>query len=523
MKDTNREIELRLGRAVERRTPEVLQSIERRLESPEGKVSVVEPAPKSSARATLRLGAGLAAMLMLVLGVNRGLDFFTPVSTVSLDVNPSVELRVNKAERVLAAVAHNADAEIILTDMDLKYVDLDVAVNALIGSMVRNGYLNEIRNSILITVDSREAEGATHLQQRLSEEVDRTLAAYAVQGAVLSQTLAEDAHLKELAEQHGISQGKAALVDQLVRQNDTLDFAGVAAMPINDINLLIGAKQTPLQGVESRGQASSAGTIGQQRAKEIAFERAGASEADATWLNIELDYDDGRLVYEIDFVYGGTEYETEIDATTGDILGFESERRGAALPAAVNTAIGTDRALELALENVGLQASEVTVVKRATYERAGRAVVDLEFSTAATRYSFVIDGTTGEVLERHLKELDQGGGQTVAPSGSSTRPSDVIGAERAKSIALDHAGVAASSLREYDCELDYERLWGRWVYEVDFESGAYEYEYDIDAETGEIFKQERKADDDHYDDRYDDHYDDRYDDHYDDHYDDWDD
>ncbi|HCE34134.1 MAG TPA: peptidase, partial [Clostridiales bacterium] len=40
---------------------------------------------------------------------------------------------------------------------------------------------------------------------------------------------------------------------------------------------------------------------------------------------IELDFDDGIYVYEVEFVSGGYEYEYEIDAKTGRILNFEKE------------------------------------------------------------------------------------------------------------------------------------------------------------------------------------------------------
>ena len=41
--------------------------------------------------------------------------------------------------------------------------------------------------------------------------------------------------------------------------------------------------------------------------------------------DIELDTDDGRYVYELDFTVGSMEYEYEIDANTGTVLNFKSE------------------------------------------------------------------------------------------------------------------------------------------------------------------------------------------------------
>ena len=61
-----------------------------------------------------------------------------------------------------------------------------------------------------------------------------------------------------------------------------------------------------------------------------------------------------------------------------------------------------------------------------------------------------------------------------------------IGAEKAKQISLSHAGLTTGSVWELKCDLDYEN--GTYIYEVEFKSGRYEYDYDIDAYTGKIIK-----------------------------------
>ncbi len=66
-------------------------------------------------------------------------------ATVYLDVNPAVEMKINRREKVISAEADNRDGHIILEDMDLENVDLDVAVNAVLGSMVKHGYLSEAK------------------------------------------------------------------------------------------------------------------------------------------------------------------------------------------------------------------------------------------------------------------------------------------------------------------------------------------------------------------------------------------
>lgn len=61
-------------------------------------------------------------------------------------------------------------------------------------------------------------------------------------------------------------------------------------------------------------------------AKNTALKDAGFDNAGAVVLTAEkLDYDDGRQVYEIDFHDGKTEYEYEIDPSTGEIVSRSSE------------------------------------------------------------------------------------------------------------------------------------------------------------------------------------------------------
>lgn len=66
--------------------------------------------------------------------------------------------------------------------------------------------------------------------------------------------------------------------------------------------------------------------ISVDKAKEIAVGKAGLTVSGVTFIKAKLDYDDGRAVYDIEFYNGGVEYECEVDASTGAILDYSSER-----------------------------------------------------------------------------------------------------------------------------------------------------------------------------------------------------
>ena len=154
---------------------------------------------------------------------------------IYLDVNPSITIEINKNEKVLNVVANNADGEKILDDMDLKHTDLDTAVNALIGSMVKYGYLSDAQNMILVSVDGKDAQYTETLRTELSDDIYESVQALIGSGAVLDQRVTANDTLKELAKTYGISPGKAWLISLLTDANPDLKAADLAALPISEL------------------------------------------------------------------------------------------------------------------------------------------------------------------------------------------------------------------------------------------------------------------------------------------------
>lgn len=59
--------------------------------------------------------------------------------------------------------------------------------------------------------------------------------------------------------------------------------------------------------------------ITREKAKEIALNHANLKDNDIKNYKIEIDREDGLLVYDIEFDHNDTEYNYEIDANSGDI------------------------------------------------------------------------------------------------------------------------------------------------------------------------------------------------------------
>ena len=521
---TDHELERRLRTALDHAAPNDLEGVLSRCETGKGTVidmtNAVETKKKKRRWAPLAAAACLALVLV---GGGGGYYYYSAnnavASLVSLDVNPSIQLEVNKNEKVLSATPMNDDGAEILDGMDLKGTQADVAMYAIIGSLLQHGYVDELANSILITVEDNDQARGEKLQQELIAQADAALANAQVNGAVLAQTLQNSEELSQKAQEYGISTGKAALIQAIVAgSNNTKTFEDLVGLSINELNLLYTA-QAPLEGqtsgneqntgaanaapITTSGSASQSAYIGLEAAKEAALKHAGVSASDATFVEAEYDYDDGRMVYEVEFHVKGTEYDYEIDAQTGEVVKYKTEQNGTntgSSSANTSSFIGESAAKAAALSHAGVSESSTKYCNAwLEYDDGRPECYEVEFMAGNTRYEYKIALTSATVLESERESYGGSGssGQSTGQSGSQTSGSSGtsstdIGAEKAKSIALNHAGVSASQTSEMKVEQDWDD--GVLEYEVEFKAGGVEYEYTIHGGTGQILKYESDRD-----------------------------
>ena len=418
-------------------------------------------------------------------------------SRIMLDVNPSLSITVNARERVIDVTALNADAQAIVGSMDLKGTQLEVAVNALVGSMLQNGYLGELQNAILVSVENNDAAKSAELQARITASINGLFPSSTLEPAVLSQTVAESDDLTALAQQYGISEGKAALIRALIAQDATLSFDTLAPLGVNEITLIADSRGLTAEEVTRTGTASQKAYIGEEQAKAAACAHAGVTQEQVSFSTTELDCEDGLFVYEIEFIVDQTEYDYDIDARTGAVVKYSSETYGEAQSSAAGNAayIGEAQARAAAFAHAGVSASDATAVQAKLDIDDGQAKYEIVFFVGTTEYDYDIDARTGAVLkaERETYSSPAGGASPDSGSGSSgsaSSASGYIGEDRARSIALEHAGVSASEASGITVKLD--RDDGRVEYEVKFLAGTSSYDYEIDATTGAICKAERE-------------------------------
>lgn len=508
---TDRELNEKLRQAYEHATPDVLDAVLSDCNEQKGRV--VSMTTEKKKNAWLRPLIAAAACLCLLLGGGFGLKSYRVNhmvdATVSLDVNPSVELQVNQKERVLNVNPLNEDGRIIVGDMDFTGSSLDVAVNALIGSMLQNGYLNELANSILISVDNDDPARGADLQARLSAEVDRLLQTDSFSASVLSQTVVRSSELQQTAEQYGITLGKAQLIQDILSRSTLHTFDELAPLSINELNLLLGKETAAATQVTVVGTASEKGYIGEEQAKTIALERAGATASELLFCKIELDTHKGAMVYDVEFTTDSYEFDCDVNAKTGEIVKFEKEYNGVApaVSAQPDTAqpntnqtageITAEEAKTIALNHAGVKAADATFIQAKRDYENGRSVYEIEFVVVSgngyLEYDYDIATADGSIVSYDYDIEGYTAPITTQPGTTQTTGSITV--EEAKTIALNHAGLTADAVTFVKAKQDYDD--GRLVYEIEFVTssgnGYLEYDYEIDAATGSILSYDYDA------------------------------
>lgn len=189
-------------------------------------------------------------------------------------------------------------------------------------------------------------------------------------------------------------------------------------------------------------------TLTMDEARQLALDHAGVAEGEADISRESLESDNGVWVYAFRFRVENTQYEYKINANTG----------------------------------------EVRSMIREIFSNPGPGETEPSMPSLPAESISPADSTppaeTGPQPSAEPSPA-QSGSPDPSPSPSPSQPASMyIGAERARSIALDHAGLTASQVVVTGTVMH--RDDGRVVYEIKFRQGQTRYVYEIDAQTGAV-------------------------------------
>ena len=164
----------------------------------------------------------------------------------------------------------------------------------------------------------------------------------------------------------------------------------------------------------NQGGSMSGASITVEQARQAALDHAGLTASQVTFIRSYLDYDDGRRVYDVEFIVsngsGYTEYDYEIDANTGLVLSYDRDAEyyrpstGGNQGGSTNASISLERAREIALQRVpGASASNVYELHLDRDD--GRLEYEGKIIYNAMEYDFTIDANTGNIIDWEAESI----------------------------------------------------------------------------------------------------------------------
>ena len=398
----------------------------------------------------------MAACLALVLctGIaTHAIRSNATAGTFTMDVNPSVEYTIAKSGAVKSIRSLNSDAENALSDVALGKQSVETALTRTVAAYEACGYMENGEATVLISFDSR-LDANAELKASLSAEIQQALEQTdAVGTLVFHSELTENAEEAKIAEEFHVSLGRADWI---------LTAANKTGLPTNEVARMSLDELLKFQEASGIASVCVSKFISLEEAKKIALKDAKLDELTQkiVFTREELNRNQGKPCYLLEFYTGTNQYFYQIDAKSGSII-------------YAGRFITLADAKKIALDDAGCEDkvsfTEETLVSggiKTPYYR-------LVFADAKTQWTYRIDAVLGIVLEKKQKEIVT---------------ADFISLEEAKEIALKDAGLNEATQKIVFTREELSRNSGKPCYILEFYTAKKQYSYKVDAKNGSIIE-----------------------------------
>ena len=176
------------------------------------------------------------------------------VTTITMDINPSIEINLNKEDKVVSVKALNEDSKKILSDKDFKGNSLEETMDKVVGSLIDEGYLKEESNIILINVESSNKKVSTNVEKI----VNKTVSNNKIKCEVIVQSIEVTDEIKELADKYNMTPSKAYYIQEQIKDSD-LKFEDFKEVSISEIKTKVEEKVNEKKEEEKNDTTNNSG------------------------------------------------------------------------------------------------------------------------------------------------------------------------------------------------------------------------------------------------------------------------
>lgn len=196
------------------------------------------------------ISAAVASCLVVLVCVSAWfVEFKTPDSIIALDANQSVEIVTNKHKEILSIKAFDQEVQDLLDVENFDQSNLEDSVGVIISTMIKNGYLDESKNVVMVSVENTNAEKANDLATSLNKVIVESASAQNLETTVIRQSVTPDQQTLSLAEQYSVSSGKLNVMQELVAADSSLTLDSLSTLSLTDLLEVSKQKEVDLTGI----------------------------------------------------------------------------------------------------------------------------------------------------------------------------------------------------------------------------------------------------------------------------------
>jgi hypothetical protein len=206
----------------------------------------------------LNKAVSMVAAVFLVAFLSLGVfAWVTPVQYISIDINPSLELKVNYLDRIINVQSLNDDGKELIRNISVKSLHYESGVNEVIEKAKDLGYLEDKRD-VLISISSSDIKRNEKVERNIKGKLDEEVT-----------VLTFNAEEHRISVEEGLSPGKSDIIEKVIESDTQLSKEELAAVPVKDLMEKIKENSSKKDGEVAKHAAKEIEKTAKHAAKEI--------------------------------------------------------------------------------------------------------------------------------------------------------------------------------------------------------------------------------------------------------------
>jgi uncharacterized membrane protein YkoI len=421
--------------------------------------------------------------VILVIAISMFYQGDAITSQVFIDINPGIEISLNKNENVINMEAINIEEDVILS-IDYYRKNVYQVIPMLLDMLSQNGFINEDKNTMLVSIKSVSDKISKENIEKLSSTIKSFFTVRDSSVLILKQEIKEDDEAIKGSYKDYLTAGKYTFIKNLTKLDSDLIFEDLVYLSLKelielskdislDLTSIIESDEDVYQYYDEK--------MNSQLSLESAIEIALGLSNGGVVENIELEEDDGRLYYEIEIRKENQEFEIVLDALTGQVLEFEKD-----IDFEYDHINGSDEILDI---------KEISVIAL-DFTKGGVIIeIELNFDDSKSTYEVIVRTETAE----HILLINAHTGEII--KAEYDRVDDKIISNNILSIKEIQDKVIELTDGGLVKQIELEEDDGRLYYEIEIKRESQEIELVLDAYTGQVleYENENELDQAHFD------------------------